>query len=399
MNSAILNPNIQQFINDNLNSDVSKILFKGSPFDDVSVQELVTQIVSKKKCDKKLPTWYKTKNIYYPAKVNIEQTSSEITAMYKSSIITGDSVIDITGGFGVDAYFFAQKCKNVTHCELDTNLSTIVNNNYQQLKISNIEQFSGDGIEFLKNASKSFDWIYIDPSRRNDANNKVFLLKDCLPNVPKNLDLLFSKSNNILIKNSPILDISKTIDELNFVKEIHIVAVANEVKELLFILEKNYTGEIQIKTINYQKNNIQLFDFQHNENNLSNYCNPKKYLYEPNSAILKSGGFHEISKKFNLEKLHQHSHLYTSKNLIDFPGRTFLIENSCNYNKKEIKKFLKENKANITTRNFPETVAQIRKKTKIKDGGSQYLFFTTLKDNNLKVLICSQIFNNLKQKK
>ena len=399
MNSAILNPNIQQFINDNLNSDVSKILFKGSPFDNVSVQELVTQIVSKKKCDKKLPTWYKTKNIYYPAKVNIEQTSSEITAMYKSSIITGDSVIDITGGFGVDAYFFAQKCKKVTHCELDTNLSTIVNNNYQQLKISNIEQFSSDGIEFLKNASKSFDWIYIDPSRRNDANNKVFLLKDCLPNVPKNLDLLFSKSNNVLIKNSPILDISKTIDELNFVKEIHIVAVANEVKELLFILEKNYTREIQIKTINYQKNNIQLFDYQYNKNNLSNYCNPKKYLYEPNSAILKSGGFHEISKKFNLEKLHQHSHLYTSENLIDFPGRTFLIENSCNYNKKEIKKFLKENKANITTRNFPETVAQIRKKTKIKDGGSQYLFFTTLKDNNLRVLICSQIFNNLKQKK
>ena len=138
--------------------------------------------------------------------------------------------------------------------------------------------------------------------------------------------------------------------------------------------------------------NIQIFDFQYIIKNNSTFSEPKKYIYEPNSAILKSGGFHEISHQLNIEKLHQHSHLYTSENLIEFPGRTFILENICNYNKKEIKKYLKENKANITTRNFPETVAQIRKKTKIKDGGSQYLFFTTLKDDNLKVLICSQVF-------
>ena len=392
MNPAILNPDVQQFINDNLNADVSKLLFKGSPFNNVSVQELVTQIVSKKKCEKKLPTWFKTEGIYYPAKVNIEQTSSEITAAYKSSIISGDSIIDITGGFGVDCYYFSKKFKNVTHCELNTNLSTIVNNNYQQFENEDIELISGDGIEHLKNTSKKYDWIYIDPSRRDATKNKVFLLKDCLPDVPENLDLLFSKSNNILIKNSPILDITKTIEELNFVKEIHIVAVANEVKELLFVLEKNYTGEIQIKTINFTKKIVQLFDFQILNKNTSNYSEPKKYLYEPNSAILKSGGFHEVSHQFNLEKLHPHSHLYTSDKFIEFPGRTFLVEHICAYTKKEIKKYLSENKANITTRNFPETVAQIRKKTKIKDGGSQYLFFTTLKNENLKVLICSQFF-------
>jgi len=392
LNPEILNPIVQQFITDNLNSDSSKLLFKGSPFDTVSIQELVTQIVSKKKSEKKLPTWFATENIYYPPKVNIEQTSSEVTANYKASLISGDSVIDITGGYGVDCLSFAKKTKKVTHCELNTNLSTIVNNNYQQLKINNIRTISGNGIEFLKNTKENFDWIYIDPSRRDNSNKKVFLLKDCLPDVPANLELLFSKSNNILVKNSPILDISKTIEELCFVKEIHIIAITNEVKELLFVLEKNYADSIEIKTVNLSKNNTQLFDFQHLTKNTSTYSEPKKYIYEPNSAILKSGGFHEVSHQFNIDKLHQHSHLYTSNELIEFPGRRFIVEQISSYNKKEIQKCLKENKANITTRNFPETVAQIRKKTKIKDGGTQYLFFTTVNNDNLKVLICSQVF-------
>lgn len=391
MNPAILHPEVQQFINDNLNADTSKLLFKGSPFDTISIQELVTQIISKKKSEKKLPNWFKTENIYYPPKVHIEQTSSEITAAYKSSLVSGDSIIDITGGFGIDCYYFSKKFRKVTHCELDGNLSTIVKNNYQQLKTGTINLVSGDGIEFLKNNDSKFDWIYIDPSRRDSIDKKVFLLKDCLPNVPENLELLFSKSDRILIKNSPILDLSKTIEELQYVKEIHIVAVHNEVKELLFVLEKNYNKTIQIKTINHTKNNLQVFDFQYLKRNTSNYAKPKKYIYEPNSAILKSGGFHEISSQLNLEKLHQHSHLYTTDERIEFPGRTFLVENSCSYNKKEIKKFLKENKANITTRNFPETVAQIRKKTKIKDGGTTYLFFTTNNNNKHIVLICSQV--------
>jgi len=391
LNPAILHPEVQQFINDNLNADTSKLLFKGSPFDTISIQELVTQIISKKKSEKKLPNWFKTENIYYPPKVHIEQTSSEITAAYKSSLVSGDSIIDITGGFGIDCYYFSKKFRKVTHCELDGNLSTIVKNNYQQLKTGTINLVSGDGIEFLKNNDSKFDWIYIDPSRRDSIDKKVFLLKDCLPNVPENLELLFSKSDRILIKNSPILDLSKTIEELQYVKEIHIVAVHNEVKELLFVLEKNYNKTIQIKTINHTKNNLQVFDFQYLKRNTSNYAKPKKYIYEPNSAILKSGGFHEISSQLNLEKLHQHSHLYTTDERIEFPGRTFLVENSCSYNKKEIKKFLKENKANITTRNFPETVAQIRKKTKIKDGGTTYLFFTTNNNNKHIVLICSQV--------
>ena len=391
MNLNILQPEVQQFITDNLKSDITKLILKGSPFKDISSQELANQIVAKQKSEKKLPTWFSTENIFYPPKLSIEQTSSETTANYKTKLVSGNSIIDITGGFGVDCFAFSKHFKQVTHCELNNELSTIVKYNYQQLKKENITTFSGDGIEYLKNASEKFDCIYIDPSRRNDAKGKVFLLNDCLPNVPENLEFLFTKSDTILIKNSPILDISSTINELNFVKEIHIVAVNNEVKELLFLLEKDYNNSIEIKTINFLKEIQQTFNFKLENKSISEYSEPLTYLFEPNSAILKSGGFHQLTNQLEVKKLHKHSHLYTSDELIDFPGRRFKIEHIFPYDKKQLRKF---SKANITIRNFPETVDQIRKKTKIKDGGDQYLFFTTNYKNELIVLFCSQIFNN-----
>ena len=390
MNSAILHPEVQQFITENLKSDITKLIFKGSPFDDISIQELANQIVAKQKSEHKLTSWFHTENIYYPPKISIEQTSSEITAKYKSNLVKGNSIIDITGGFGVDRYYFSKQFKDVSHCEINDDLSTIVNHNYQQLNVKNITTFSGNGIEFLKNSEQKFDCIYIDPSRRNDIKGKVFLLNDCLPNVPENIDFLFSKSNQILIKNSPILDLTSTINELKFVKEIHIVALNNEVKELLFLLEKDYNNTIQINTVNINKNNIQSFNFSYQKEVNSEYSKPLTYLYEPNAAILKSGGFHDVSTKLGIYKLHQHSHLYTSDKLIDFPGRVFNIENIIPYNKKKIKNLLHQNKANVTIRNFPKTVAQIRKETKIKDGGASYLFFTTINNNDLIVIFCKK---------
>ena len=394
MNFAILQPEIQQFITNNLKADITKLILKGSPFKDVSVQELANQIVAKQKSEHKLPSWFSTKNIYYPPKISIEQTSSEITAKYKTEIITGNSIIDITGGFGVDCFYFSKHYKNVIHCEINSELSAIVKHNYQQLKIKNIETVSGDGIEYLKNIEQNFDCIYIDPSRRNDIKGKVFLLKDCLPNVPENIDFIFCKTKQVLLKNSPILDITSAINELKFVKEIHIIAVKNEVKEVLFLLEKDSIKSIEIKTINIQKNNWQTFNFIHKEKAISQYSKPLTYLYEPNAAILKSGGFHQISQQLNVFKIHQHSHLYTSDVLIDFPGRIFKIENVISYDKKEIQKLIPEKKANITTRNFPKTVALIRKETKIKDGGNTYLFFTTNLNNKSIIIHCSKI--NLK---
>ena len=390
MNKAILSPEIQQFITDNLKSNITKLILKGSPFKDVSVQELANQIVAKQKSEHKLKSWFSTENIYYPPKISIEQTSSEITAAYKSKLVSGNSIIDITGGFGVDCYYFSKQFKEVIHCEINEDLSEIVKHNYQKLQVKNITTFSGDGLEYLKNNKENFDCIYIDPSRRNDLKGKVFLLNDCLPNVPENIDLLFTKTNQILIKNSPILDITSTINELKFVKEIHIIAVNNEVKELLFLLEKEYSDPIKIKTVNIGKKEIQTFNFNYKEAVNSEYSDPRSYLYEPNAAILKSGGFHEISQQLKVFKLQQHSHLYTSDEIIDFPGRTFKIENVLSYDKKKLKKLVVENKANITTRNFPKTVAQIRKETKIKDGGNSYLFFTTHNTNDYIVISCKK---------
>ena len=391
MNSAILHPEVQQYIADNLKSDLTKLILKGSPFDAVSIQELANQIVSKQKSKQKLPSWFQTKKIYYPATISIEQTSSEIAANYKSNLIKGDSVIDITGGFGVDCFYFSKQFKSVIHCEINENLSTIVKHNYQQLNIKNCTTFSGDGIEYIKNTKENFDCIYIDPSRRNNVKGKVFLLNDCLPNIPENIDFLFLKTNQILIKNAPILDITSTINDLKFVKEVHIIALQNEVKELLFLLEKNHKKTIKIKTINIGKNETKSFNFNYKDDVSSVYSEPRSYLYEPNAAILKSGGFHQISHQFNIFKLHQHSHLYTSNEIIDFPGRVFKIEEIVPYDKKKIKKFLPENKANITIRNFPKSVAQIRKETKIKEGGNLYLFFSTDIQNKLICILCSKI--------
>ena len=390
MNVNILHTDVQQFISDNLKSDITKLILKGSPFIEVSIQELANQIVAKQKSEHKLTSWFQTKNIYYPLKINIAQTSSEIAADYKSNLVEGTSIIDITGGFGVDCLYFSKRFKEVIHCEINEELSSIVKHNYQQLNTKNIVTFSGDGIAYLKNTAASFDCIYIDPSRRNELKGKVFLLKDCLPNVPEHINFLFRKTNQILLKNSPILDITSAINELQFVKEIHVIAVKNEVKEVLFLLEKNYREEIQIKTINILKKGAQKFDFTLNESVSSSYAAPLTYLYEPNAALLKSGGFHQIASQLNVFKLHQHSHLYTSENILDFPGRVFKIETVISYDKKKISKLISNKKANITTRNFPKTVAQIRKETKIKDGGAVFLFFTTNKDNKLIVIFCSK---------
>jgi len=391
LNLNILHTDVQQFISDNLKSDITKLILKGSPFKDVSIQELANQIIAKQKSEHKLTSWFQSKNIYYPPKVSIEQTSSEITANYKSELVEGTSIIDITGGFGVDCFYFSKRFKEVLHCEINTELSSIVKHNNQQLNIKNVVTFSGDGIAYLKNAIVNFDCIYIDPSRRNNLKEKVFLLKDCVPNVPENIDFLFSKTNQILLKNSPILDITSAINELQFVKEIHVIAVKNEVKEVLFLLEKNYEEEIQIKTINILKKNSQKFNFNLNKKVVSSYSAPLTYLYEPNAALLKSGGFHHISTQLNVFKLHQHSHLYTAENLINFPGRSFKIETVISYDKKQIRKLVSSKKANITTRNFPKTVAQIRLETKIKDGGTLFLFFTTNNDGKFIVIFCSKL--------
>ncbi len=392
MNRLLLNAESQEFINAHLNSDLTKLILKGISFDDIGTLELIEQIEAKKKSQHKLPTWYLNKFIYYPSKTQIEQTSSEIAAEYKASLIAGINLLDLTGGFGVDSFYFSRCFKTVTHCEIDEELSSIVNYNFTQLSVENIETVSGDGLTHLKHSAKNYDWIYIDPSRRHESKGKVFFLADCLPNIPKELALLFEHTNKIMIKTSPLLDISIGISELKHVKNIHVVSIDSEVKELIWILEKGFHADIVIKTINISSRSSQIFDFNlSNESNSDgNYSLPISFLYEPNPSILKAGAFNSVAKQLNVVKLHKHSHLYTSENLIRFPGRSFQIEKIIPYNKKLL---MEQNwhKANITTRNFPESVQHIRRTLKIKDGGAIYLFFTTDCNNRKIVVQCSKI--------
>lgn len=392
MNTSILNQNIQEFITQNSGVSIAKLALQKNPFPEVEWISILNQIEAKTKAKDKLPTWFSTEKIIYPAKISVEQTSSEKTADYKASLISGGSLIDLTGGFGVDDYYFSKHFKTISHCEMNEDLSAIVKHNFEQLQVKNCSFYAEDSANVLNNTKQKWDWIYIDPSRRNDAKGKVFMLKDCLPNVPESLDFYFEKSDSILIKTAPLLDISAGLSELKFVKNIHIVALENEVKELLFEIHNHYRGEITIKTANILKDKTDTFEFiLGGQFDLPSYHLPQKYLYEPNSAIMKSGGFDEVSTFFKINKLHKHSHLYTSDELIDFPGRTFEIQKAISYSKNDMKAELLNQQANITTRNFPDTVENIRKKWKIKNGGNLYCFFTTDKNDNKIVLICRKI--------
>ena len=392
MNINILQSEIQEFINKNSNTSISKLALQKNPFPEVDWKLILNQIEAKAKAKDKLPSWFNTPNILFPGKISVEQTSSEATALYKSNLVSGENLIDLTGGFGVDDYYFAKKIKSVVHCEINRELSEIVQHNFKQFQVRNIECRSGDSLEILKKSTQKWDWIYIDPSRRSDVKGKVFMLKDCLPNVPENLDFYFEKSAAILIKTAPLLDISAGLSELKNVKTIHIIALENEVKELLWELHRDYSGTISVKTANITKGSVDTFDFEMQQNqSLPNYGLPQKYLYEANSAIMKSGAFDEVAIQFGLDKLHRHSHLYTSEELIDFPGRIFEIKAVFPYNKTEIKIHLSGKPCNITTRNFPETVENIRKKWKIKDGGNHYSFFTTDVNTNKIIVFCAKI--------
>ena len=395
MNPEILNTRVQQFINENIDLDISELILKSISFKGVSTLELAQQIESKRKCKSKLPTWFSADNIYYPLKIHIEQTSSEIAADYKSQFLSGDSILDITGGLGVDCYFFSNTFNQVIHCEINEELSKIAAHNFKCLNRSGIKTISENGLLFLGSSHQKFEWIYADPSRRHDTKGKVFFFRDCLPNIPEHLDAIFENTKYFAIKSSPLLDLSAGIEELKFVKTIHIISIFNEVKELLWVLQKNYRDDIKIRTINITKRNTEHFDFKINEEHESKakFSKPLSYLYEPNAAVLKAGAFKLISEKLGVFKLHQHSHLYTSDYLLNFPGRQFRIDTIMDYNKKKFKK-TGIAKANVTTRNFSESVQQIRKKLNIQEGGSTYLFFTTNLNNNRIILKCSKIEKN-----
>ncbi len=377
----ILSKQVQTYIAAHINSNIQDLALQRSPFPDIDFKSILQQIQSKKKSINKLPTWFATQNIIYPSTISIEQTSSETTAAYKASLISGDYLLDATGGFGVDAYFFSKKVKHVWHAEMNNELSEIVAHNFHQLHVDNVTCIQKNSTYFLQETDLMFDWIYIDPARRDSNQRKVFLLEDCEPNIVSLLDLYFSKSSNLLIKTAPLLDIQLGTKSLSNVKNIYIIAVNNEVKEILWHLEKDFNDVCQLHAININNEHITQFTGAINDDNYCNYSLPLKYLYEPNSAILKSGWFKKVANIHQISKLDINSHLYTSQELI----QSFEILQVITYQKSNFKSFQKT-QANISIRNFPLTVAQLKEKHQIHDGGTSYYFFTT-DTNQQKILI------------
>lgn len=390
MFNKLLRSDIQQFIAQNLHSDVAQLALKPNPFPEVDWSLILQQIQARQKSEKKLPTWFATPNVLYPTKLSIEQCSSEILAKHKSKAINGKKIIDLTGGFGVDTYYFAQTFEKVIHAEINTDLCQIVAHNAKQLNLKNLEVKSGDGREILTQINQQFDWIYIDPARRDQQQKKVFRLSDCTPNVVDLLDDYFAFSDKILIKTAPLLDISQGLKDLPFVEKIEIVSLQNEVRELLWYINKNNTQKPKIVATDYStdEKSIQL-SLPIDDDTTTKYSNPLQFLYEPSPALMKSGNFNYISRYFDVEKLDQNAHLYTSTTLKDFWGRRFKVLETLPFSKKTMKNWTNQ-KANISCRNFPMKPEEIKKKFKIKDGGDQYLFFSTTDNGNKKLIIITE---------
>lgn len=390
MHMAILAPEVQEFLRANEHTPLPTFILKGSPFSEVSIQELAQQLEGRRKVKAKLPLWHQTEGILFPPKLNIEQTSSEATAQYKASLMTGKTLADGTGGFGIDSYYFAQQLDQVTHIELDAGVSAFAKANFDTLGTSNIQCIVADSITHFAENEDHYNTIFLDPGRRSDKKGKVFMLQDCLPNVPEHLDLLLTRCDRLWIKTAPLLDISAGWNVLKNVSQLHIVAVRNEVKELLWCMEATPTNtSLALTVINIVKEGTSKVTMSYDAllDAHASYGPPSKYLYEPNAALMKSGAFNWVSEHFELFKLHENTHLYSSQACITFPGRIFKIVSVLPY-AKSMRKALKLTKANITTRNFPMSVADLRKKLKIKDGGNDYLFFTTVEDGTLAVIHC-----------
>lgn len=379
---------------------------------------LLSQIIGRRMAEKKIPAWYAEEDIIYPPHLSLEQSSSELTARYKASLISGrndtfvdltsfvettnpgsvewenNTFADLTGGMGIDFSFLSPYFRTAFYVEQNEELCRIAEHNFQVLGLRNTTIYCAGAEHFLKETIP-LDFIYLDPSRRDNIGRKLFRIDDCSPDLLKIKPWLLEKSGRALVKYSPMLDISLAVKSLGYVSEVHVVSVDNECKELLFLLSSKTTViEPLFVAVNLKRSGREerfLFTITQEQETLVGFAdNPDRYLYEPNSSILKAGAFKSVAEAYSLQKLHINSHLYTSDKLIeDFPGRIFEVETFFVPNKKNIKTFSQETrKTNITVRNFPMTVAEIRRKTGLEDGGDIYLFATTLANGQKVWIIC-----------
>jgi N6-adenine-specific methylase len=380
----------KKFVQDHLQDDPALLLFKYQGKVAFDLKMAVQQISARQKASKKLPSWSNNPSLLFPASLALEQSSSEETAKFKAEGLEGKTMIDLTGGLGVDFFFLSQGFENGIYCERQAELFRISKYNLEQLELSKDseglkdlgEKFDfveGDGLEFLEKTAIQFDLIYADPARRGSGNQKLYKLQDCEPDVVSNWPLLTSKSEQILIKASPMLDISQAWKELPDIQKVTIISVKNEVKELLLHWKKGSVSNRQSIEVVDLGREFQQFSFEREEEEQAdaNYSEPERYLIEPLSGILKSGAFNLFGERFGLKKLEKNSHLYTGNQVPeDIPGRTFEVIQEVNLKKQEIRKLFPSGKVNVITRNYVLGADSLKKKMGLKDGGDDFLIAT-----------------------
>ena len=428
-----MNQATQDFIRQYQDDDVRQLAFLGSKYPEVDMPFALDQIRGRKMARVKLPRWASLEGIIYPPHISMEQCSSESTALYKAELAarllslpassSGIEMkaeneiefVDLTGGFGVDfSYIAARLGVKSMYVERQAHLCEAAKENFGRLGLKNAIVKNGDGIEVLhsflpkKDDAASADdslgitydqplsllktklglkLIFIDPARRDGAGNKVVSLKDCTPDVTVLQEEMLSKADYVIIKLSPMLDWHRAISELSHVREVHIISVNNECKELLLVLSARNMGEnLRIYCINDAQSFVcDELDMESSQVKIApSTLEEMQYLYEPNASLMKAGCFGVLSGRYDARMLSKNSHLFVSQAPIEaFPGRSFRIIAVSSFNKKELKRHLSGiTKANIATRNFPLSVAELRKRLKLKDGGETYIFATTLSDES-----------------
>lgn len=382
----------EEYIAQNKNADVHALALGKVPTE-INLQYCLRQIEGWQKAQQKLPSWTKTEGIIYPVKLSMEQCSSEQTALYKQKLVgrllpeNRQRMADLTGGFGIDFSFLAQLFDEADYVEQNEKLCEIARHNFPLLGLSKAHVHNKTCEDFIDGMGL-FSLIYLDPSRRDAAGRKMVALNDCTPDIEALQDKLLDHATIVLVKLSPMLDIQDTLRRLQNVSEVHVVSVDGECKEMLMVLCHEKQGTT------FHCTNIaaqtQTFSTDKRETEPIIAPRPEQYLYEPNASILKAGVQNVLCQAYNVRKLHPFSHLFTSPHFIEnFPGRAFVIEDYCSFAKKDIKTMLAGiSQCNLTIRNFPSTVAELRKRLKLRDGGNIYLFATTLSDGSHALLRC-----------
>lgn len=386
MNEATL-----EFIRIHADEDVRQLAFLGKKNPEVNMAYALDQIAGRQKARVKIPSWASIDGIVYPPHISMEQCSSEQTARYKARIAgNGEKIVDLTAGFGVDMAFMSAGFKQAVHVEMQPQLCAISSENYKHLGLNHVQVVCNDGVGYLHQMEHA-DLIFIDPARRDQHGARTYGIADCTPNVLEIIDEMLQKADRVMIKLSPMLDWQKTVADVGNVSQVHIVSVGNECKELLLEVKNGKDEKVKVFCVN----DDQVFSYEIGETHpfTPSPLHSFTFLYEPNASVMKAGCFNLISHRFGITQPDANSHLFLSDKLVEgFPGRGFVIERVSTMNKRELKEALAGiDKANVAVRNFPLSVADLRKRLKLKDGGDVYIFATTDAKKGHLVMVCRKI--------